>query len=136
MSLVLSLVLIFFSQNIYICDLAEWGVLIDDEATTKKIMEEYWNPMWKSSFTGEDVDVQAVMDGLKIDRNPQAPTTLETLTGDNRKMMAAAAQQQAMRPGMAGDSAYYYDDEDLKEEEKVIEKKMSASIASLSVAKE
>ena len=30
------------SQNLYVCDLAEWGVVIDDEETTKRIMDEYW----------------------------------------------------------------------------------------------
>lgn len=57
---------------ISVCDLAEWGVVIDDKASTKKMMSEYWDPMWKVSFTGEDVDVQSVMDGLKIDRDGEA----------------------------------------------------------------
>ena len=30
------------SQNLYICDLAEWGVVIDDAPSVKKIKEEYW----------------------------------------------------------------------------------------------
>jgi phosphatidylserine/phosphatidylglycerophosphate/cardiolipin synthase-like enzyme len=33
------------SQNLYICDLAEWGVVIDDEASTLRIKKEYWDPM-------------------------------------------------------------------------------------------
>ncbi|KAL7434080.1 hypothetical protein ACHAXM_003909 [Skeletonema potamos] len=57
------------SQNLYMCDLAEWGVIIDSEAEVKKIKEEYFDPMWQDSYTGEDVDVQSVMDGLKIDRD-------------------------------------------------------------------
>ena len=57
------------SQNLYMCDLAEWGIVIDSEVEVKKIKEDYFAPMWKNSFTGEDVDVQKVMDGLKIDRN-------------------------------------------------------------------
>ena len=105
------------SQNLYICDLAEWGVVIDDEATTLKIMDEYWRPMWAVSYTGEDVDVQAVMDGLDIDRNPQKPSLMDSITGDTRKMMAAAAQQQAMRPGLPADADYFYDDEDFEIEE-------------------
>jgi hypothetical protein len=60
------------SQNLYICDLAEWGVAIDDENTTKKMIDEYWKPMWEHSYTPGDCDVQAVMDGLKIDRDVQA----------------------------------------------------------------
>ena len=71
------------SQNLYICDLAEWGVVVDDEAATKQIKKEYWDPMWEVSYTKEDVDVDAVMDGLDIDRDPQeeaelaAPQTLK-----------------------------------------------------------
>ena len=57
----------------YVCDLAEWGVVIDDEKSTKKIKEEYWDPLWKHSYTGEDVDIQAVMDGLDIDRDGKNP---------------------------------------------------------------
>jgi phosphatidylserine/phosphatidylglycerophosphate/cardiolipin synthase-like enzyme len=57
------------SQNLYICDLAEWGVVIDHAGEVKKIMKDYWNPMWKASYTGTDCDVQKVMDGLDIDRN-------------------------------------------------------------------
>ena len=57
------------SQNLYVCDLAEWGVVIDNAEQTQKFMDEYWNPMWKHSHTGEDLDVDAVMDGLDIDRD-------------------------------------------------------------------
>ncbi|KAG7370651.1 C2 domain containing protein [Nitzschia inconspicua] len=65
------------SQNLYVCDLAEWGVVIDDAGQTQKFMEEYWNPLWKCSYTGEDVDVDAVMDGLDIDRNGADPNELD-----------------------------------------------------------
>ena len=57
------------SQNLYMCDLAEWGIVVDSETEVKKIMTDYWQPMWESSYTGEDVDVQEVMDGLEIDRD-------------------------------------------------------------------
>lgn len=57
------------SQNLYIADLAEWGILIDDPAQTKKCMQEYWNPLWKASYTGEDCNDDEVMNGLGIDRN-------------------------------------------------------------------
>lgn len=50
------------------CDLAEWGCIIDHEGETKRLMDEYWNPMWQSSYTGEDCNVHSVMDGLKVDR--------------------------------------------------------------------
>jgi len=57
------------SQNLYVCDLAEWGVVIDHQETTKKILEDYWEPMWKASYTGDDCDVDEVMDGLNIERD-------------------------------------------------------------------
>jgi len=60
------------SQNLYVCDLAEWGVVVDNEKETKKMMEEYWNPMWKASYMGDDCPVQEVMDGLHIERDPEA----------------------------------------------------------------
>jgi len=60
------------SQNLYVCDLAEWGVLVDDEAQTKKCMSEYWNPMWAQSFTPTDCDVEEVMNGLTINRDGDA----------------------------------------------------------------
>jgi phosphatidylserine/phosphatidylglycerophosphate/cardiolipin synthase-like enzyme len=82
------------SQNFYICDLAEWGVVIDDEATTKRMVSEYWGPMWSVSYTGEDCDVQAVMDGLSINRDG------EKMTVDQRRqwMKQAKAKQQGHLP--------------------------------------
>lgn len=78
------------SQNLYVCDLAEWGVVIDDEETTKTIMEEYWIPMWASSFTGEDVDVDAVMDGLDIDRDGADPSEIDDDTKEQMKIAELA----------------------------------------------
>jgi len=57
------------SQNLYIADLAEWGVLIDSPEYTLKAKQEYWDPLWRDSYTEEDCDVDDVMDGLDIDRN-------------------------------------------------------------------
>ena len=45
------------------------------------------NKMWEFSFTGEDVDVQAVMDGLDIDRNGEDPSEIDD---DTRAMMKEA----------------------------------------------
>jgi hypothetical protein len=55
--------------------LAEWGVVIDNEETVKDIKSQYWDPMWKVSYTVDDCEVQKVMDGLKIDRS--APSKME-----------------------------------------------------------
>jgi len=80
------------SQNLYICDLAEWGVVIDNEAQTKMIMEEYWIPMWKSSYSKEDCNVEEVMDGLKIQRDTAATKFV------TKAKMEETARLQAMRP--------------------------------------
>ena len=57
------------SQNLYDCDLAEWGVVIDDEAEVTNIMNTYFVPMWRNSYIpGQDVDVDQVMDALDVDR--------------------------------------------------------------------
>jgi phosphatidylserine/phosphatidylglycerophosphate/cardiolipin synthase-like enzyme len=77
------------SQNLYVCDLAEWGVVIDDPAVTKKIMDDFWHPLWQASYTGEDCDVNAVMDGLKIERDGE-PVNAFTLDGRNKLEQAAA----------------------------------------------
>ena len=45
------------SQNLYVCPLVDWGVIIDDAETTAKIMDEYWNPMWKASYNEHDCKV-------------------------------------------------------------------------------
>jgi len=58
------------SQNLYDCDLAEWGVIIDDEVEVKKILADYFVPIWRNSYTpGRDVDVARVMDGLNVHRD-------------------------------------------------------------------
>jgi len=63
------------SQNWYVCDLAEWGILIDDVNQTRKVIEEYWKPMWENSYKeGDDADcdVDDVLDGLDIDRDGES----------------------------------------------------------------
>jgi len=57
------------SQNLYICDLAEWGVIVDDANITAKMMEDYWNPMWKATEDKSDCKVQDVKACLKINRD-------------------------------------------------------------------
>jgi len=67
------------SQNLYICDLAEWGVVIDDAKAVGDIKKRYWDQLWQISYTKDDCDVEEVMDGLGIDRT--APDRL-TMTKD------------------------------------------------------
>merc|ERR1711957_387301 len=57
------------SQNLYDCDLAEWGVIIDNKRKTHDILDEYWNPLWESSYSEDDCDVDIVMKGLNTDRD-------------------------------------------------------------------
>jgi len=92
------------SQNLYVCDLAEWGVAIDDEAETKRIMAEYWNPLWKASYKKEDCEVDAVMAVLDIDRSGDKPNAVSKET--KNAMKEAAAKQQAMKSGVGRNQFY------------------------------
>ena len=37
------------SQNLYVADLAEFGLFIDDEELTDELIADYWAPMWAAS---------------------------------------------------------------------------------------
>jgi phosphatidylserine/phosphatidylglycerophosphate/cardiolipin synthase-like enzyme len=89
------------SQNLYICDLAEWGVVIDSADAVKKIRGEYWNPVWEASYTGEDCDVQQVMDGLDIDRDGKK--TMFATAEQRRQQKQAAAMQTGCSTSLGGD---------------------------------
>lgn len=89
------------SQNLYMCDLAEWGVVVDNEAGVKKILDSYFHPMWRNSYTGKDVDVEKVMDGLDVVRDGEH-TGLFTL-------QSAEVTEQMMPQHGAGTE--YYDTE-------------------------
>jgi phosphatidylserine/phosphatidylglycerophosphate/cardiolipin synthase-like enzyme len=60
------------SQNLYQFDLAEWGVVIDDEKKTAEIKEYLWNPMWSCSYGDGSCDCNedTVMELLGVDRDP------------------------------------------------------------------
>jgi len=91
------------SQNLYVCDLAEWGVVIDDAEQTEKFMDTYWNPLWKHSYTGEDVDVDTVMDGLDVERDGVDATDLDDELMEKMRM--------AERANMGVPSCGHYDSE-------------------------
>lgn len=80
------------SQNLYVCDLSEWGVVIDNGTATGKMKREYWDPLWKHSYTGKDVNVQEVMDGLDIDRDGEDPAHATP------EQLAEAAKAQSLCP--------------------------------------
>ncbi len=85
------------SQNLYMCDLAEWGVLLDSESETKKIINDFWNPLWEASYAdGKDVDVDAVMDGLDIDRDGEE---VNGMTMEGRMKLEEAAKMQNAKNG-------------------------------------
>jgi PLD-like domain len=77
------------SQNLYISDLAEWGVVVDSPDATQQVLKEFWNPLWKQSYRAEDCDVQAVMDGLRIGRNGESPMFMSAST---RKLLHESVQ--------------------------------------------
>lgn len=74
------------SQNLYMCDLAEWGIVVDSETEVKKIMNDYFTPMWNNSYTGEDVDVERVMDGLDVDRDGEETGMFSLQNADAAQM--------------------------------------------------
>jgi phosphatidylserine/phosphatidylglycerophosphate/cardiolipin synthase-like enzyme len=78
------------SQNLYICDLAEWGVVIDHKEQVQSFMDEYWIPLWTTSYTADDCDVQAVMDGLEFDRDGE---DVHHVSNDTKEKMEAAKQK-------------------------------------------
>eukprot|EP00928_Gymnodinium_smaydae_P039063 TRINITY_DN26776_c0_g1_i1.p1 TRINITY_DN26776_c0_g1~~TRINITY_DN26776_c0_g1_i1.p1 ORF type:complete len:571 (-),score=18.08 TRINITY_DN26776_c0_g1_i1:85-1797(-) len=37
------------SENLYSADLAEYGLIVDDKATTEQVLTQYWDPLWHAS---------------------------------------------------------------------------------------
>jgi len=121
------------SQNLYICDLAEWGLVIDDKDATTQIKESFWNPLWKVSYKPEDCDIQAVMDGLEINRDGEDPNHISPETkklvedaekkqgGPSDLLKAGRAGSILVNPG--GNRANYFKSDDKEEEKKEREKK-------------
>jgi len=55
------------SQNLYKCDLAEWGVIVDDKKETDRIMEAYWMPAWEASYKqNRDCNLDAIFEKLSV----------------------------------------------------------------------
>lgn len=76
------------SQNLYICDLAEWGVVIDHQPTVAAMMEQYWIPLWQTSYDGTDMNLDTVMATLDTRRDGEAVSMFDT---DNWKHQQEAA---------------------------------------------
>ena len=62
------------SENLYseTTDLTEWGVIIDDAEEVQKIKKQYFDLMWKDSYTGVDANLQKALDGIFIHHNDVA----------------------------------------------------------------
>lgn len=79
------------SQNLYIANLAEWGVIIDCAQQCEVVKEQYWNPMWENSWMQtEEVDLDEIMNGLKVNRDGIDP---ETATPEQKTEMLKAQRQ-------------------------------------------
>jgi phosphatidylserine/phosphatidylglycerophosphate/cardiolipin synthase-like enzyme len=89
------------SQNLYVCDLAEWGVLVDNEEETKRVLREYWEPMWHASYTADDCNLHEVMEGLSKDRNGEDPNNL---SAETQKLIDEAEDKNLLQSGQQGDS--------------------------------
>eukprot|EP00928_Gymnodinium_smaydae_P020362 TRINITY_DN17870_c0_g1_i1.p1 TRINITY_DN17870_c0_g1~~TRINITY_DN17870_c0_g1_i1.p1 ORF type:complete len:645 (-),score=53.57 TRINITY_DN17870_c0_g1_i1:132-2066(-) len=37
------------SQNMYVANLAEWGLIVDDRCVAAEVLREYWAPMWQQA---------------------------------------------------------------------------------------
>merc|ERR1712007_7388 len=98
------------SQNLYVCDLAEWGVLVDDQQQTQRLLQEYWHPMWNSSYVPDkDANVDEVMDSLHVDRTGQNPLEADIET----RIRALQSHRQACQAPQAK-----HHDEDVAEVKK------------------
>jgi phosphatidylserine/phosphatidylglycerophosphate/cardiolipin synthase-like enzyme len=77
------------SQNLYVCDLAEWGLIIDNATQTQKVLKEYWSKVWGAAYESvaeadRDMAVDNVLAGLDLDRNP---VDIKTLSPDELEQM-------------------------------------------------
>ena len=103
------------SQNLYVCDLAEWGVVIDSPEAVGDIKQKYWDQMWEVSYTRDDCDVDEVMDGLGIDRAAISKLEMTKLELDQAKEAMKANFQQYWD----GDESEQSDAEDEDEEKEM-----------------
>ncbi|VEU43706.1 unnamed protein product [Pseudo-nitzschia multistriata] len=101
------------SQNLYICDLAEWGVLIDSPDAVADIKQQYWDQMWEVSYTRDDCNVNEVMDGLGINRNAVSRMSLTAYELQQTK----AVMKANFKDYLDGSESDQSDAEDEKEDE-------------------
>jgi len=85
------------SQNLYIADLAEWGLVIDNADQCEKVLDEYWRPMWDASWVHTDMPHDHVMAGLQKDRTHKAIKSADKMTRGMTKATLAELSRQAHR---------------------------------------
>jgi len=96
-------------QNMYVCDLAEWGVVIDDVDVTSRMIDEYWDPLWDASFHPDDNYINKVMDGLDVDRTGDIA---DFKRGESRKALREGFKTFARMQFPNNKEAYDEEDDD------------------------
>jgi phosphatidylserine/phosphatidylglycerophosphate/cardiolipin synthase-like enzyme len=56
------------SHNMYVAELAEWGVIVDDEDEARRVLNQYWWPMWEQSKFAE-CPVDDTIEALAVQRS-------------------------------------------------------------------
>lgn len=83
------------SQNLYIADLAEWGLVVDNVKATRTMLDEFWDPLWERSYHPDDCNVQEVMDGLAINRDGERPSRMSAVTKQRLESVQQSVQHAA-----------------------------------------
>jgi len=59
------------SQNLYNCNNTEWGVIVDSKEATQKLLEEYWNIMWTSSY--DETEALGIRESVRVKKAANKP---------------------------------------------------------------
>jgi hypothetical protein len=82
------------SQNLYTADLSEWGIIVDDEEQTKKVLAEYWDLLWRASYNKDSpsYSVEDIMSrvGVKVDKAKLKSELTDAELEEYNKTMSAA----------------------------------------------
>jgi len=87
------------SQNMYVSDLAEWGLVVDDKRETEKILEEYWRPVWKASYVqNRDCTLDEVFEKVGLSRPSPAFDDLPAASREEWFLQEGRACVKCTRP--------------------------------------
>ena len=103
------------SQNLYVCDLAEWGVLIDSAEKVQEVKAQVWAPCWEVSYTRDDCDVDKVMDSLEVDRDAPGKLAMTKMQMEEAKARMRATMN------IPSDNAQYYPKQVDGEEDRILD---------------